>query len=318
MTEERIGILYTGELGSALGALLLDQGHEVLTTLEGRSSKTARRCHEAGITVVDSLAEVAARATMVWSIVHPDCAREMSERYLTVVSAAPSSRIYIDVNSIEPARAKGIAMRVGQAGVEFVDASIHGDAGRLRERSVLYLSGERADRVERSLGGAMRVRRLGSQVGAASQLKMTLTGVSKGLCALFMEVASVAQGQNLLEPWVEECRHFYPEIMERLDRMLPTYAGHARRRAKELEDLERSVRDLGLRPGMIAETRRLISLLASHHEDESIQWCVGATTSLEEFLHAITAVDLLRTSADSIEPKNPSSREEPDHGHATS
>src|SRR5438309_2316712 len=42
-----IGILYPGEMGASLAALLRGRGHRVVTTLAGRGERTAGRCREA-------------------------------------------------------------------------------------------------------------------------------------------------------------------------------------------------------------------------------------------------------------------------------
>jgi 3-hydroxyisobutyrate dehydrogenase-like beta-hydroxyacid dehydrogenase len=177
--------------------------------------------------------------------------------------------------------------------VDFVDATIHGNAQGLEDRSVLYLSGAREGDVEEALRGAMRIRTLGPVPGAASRFKMTIAGLSKGLSALFMEVASVAHHQDTLGTFIEECRHFYPEVMRILETMLPTYARHSRRRTAELLEMERMVQRLGLRPGLIAEARRLIGSLACHEADAEIRKCARETAGLETFLDAVGAADLL-------------------------
>ena len=62
MSEQRrpvVGILYTGEMGSALGGLLRRQGCRVVAAVEGRSPRTRRLAEAAGLEVVASVRELA-------------------------------------------------------------------------------------------------------------------------------------------------------------------------------------------------------------------------------------------------------------------
>src|SRR5271163_5055812 len=45
----RIGILHPGEMGAAIGRLLVGQGHDVLWLASGRSEATARRAEAAAM-----------------------------------------------------------------------------------------------------------------------------------------------------------------------------------------------------------------------------------------------------------------------------
>src|SRR5260370_38262409 len=69
--QSTIGILYPGEMGSSFGKLLCEVGFRVVTTVEGRSPRTHRLCHDAGLSVVDSLSGVLALSDVVISLVSP-------------------------------------------------------------------------------------------------------------------------------------------------------------------------------------------------------------------------------------------------------
>jgi 3-hydroxyisobutyrate dehydrogenase-like beta-hydroxyacid dehydrogenase len=293
VTAKCIGILYPGEMGSCFGAMLMRHGYDVITTVEGRGSETVKHCREAGLRVVETLADVVTQAPVVWSFVPPDAARELADRFVAALPPHQPSRLYIDANSTAPDVAEAIADLMHRYAVDFIDATIHGNAQGLEDRSVLYLSGAREGDVEEALRGVMRIRTLGPVPGAASRFKMTIAGLSKGLSALFMEVASVAHHQDTLGTFIEECRHFYPEVMHILETMLPTYARHSRRRTAELLEMERMVQALGLRPGLIAEARRLVGSLACHEADADMQKCARETPGLETFLDAVGAAGLL-------------------------
>ncbi len=74
----------------------------------------------------------------------------------------------------------------------------------------------------------MHVQVLGDGPGAASAMKMALGGLAKGLCALFAEVALLADRHEMLGQMLDATARIYPGVFEVVERMLPTYTAHAR------------------------------------------------------------------------------------------
>src|SRR5690606_37371161 len=62
----------------------------------------------------------------------------------------------------------------------------------------------------------------------------------------------------------ESMRRIYPGIWDLVERMVPTYARHAGRRAVEMRELEQTARSAGIESGLISAVRLL-------HEDLSRQ-----------------------------------------------
>src|SRR5438874_2711749 len=115
-----IAILYPGELGAALARSLRDGGHTLITTLDGRSAETARRCREAGIFVRDGLRDVVSEAEIVLSIVPPAAAEQVAAQYVRLAHLAPADAVYADINSIGPELAMTLARQIQDAGRSFV------------------------------------------------------------------------------------------------------------------------------------------------------------------------------------------------------
>ena len=278
-----VGILYPGEMGAAVTALLRERGVAVATTLHGRSDATAERSAAIGVTVLGSLAEVVRCSDVVVSLVHPAAAAEVAGACCTLAHLAPRGAIYVDANSIGPEGAAEIARQVESAGLSFVDASINGLASRLSTGGTLYLSGARAEEVARLFDGALRVRVLGAEVGRASAMKMLLGGLSKGLCALFAELALLAERQGMLPEMLEAVARTYPGVAAVAERMLPTYPRHAGRRAAEMAELESTADAAGIEPVVIAAVKRM-------HETFAGLWPGGpAEAELEPLLRVLAA-----------------------------
>ena len=266
--QPTIAVLYPGELGAGLGALLKSRGARVVTTVAGRGERTVGRCRDAGIVVLDSLADVARESDFVISLVPPAAAEEQAAHYLA--TAARPGALYIDCNSVGPQLARLLAARFTAAGRAFVDAAINGLAKNLTTSATLFLSGARAADVEQLVSDAMRVRNLGPEPGRASAMKMLLAGLSKGICALYLELAMVARHDGMLGEMIEACTLIYPGVAALADRMLPTYAQHASRRATEMSELESTVRAAGVEPCVTGAVRNLHESLAAEKFDADV------------------------------------------------
>jgi 3-hydroxyisobutyrate dehydrogenase-like beta-hydroxyacid dehydrogenase len=290
-----VGLLYPGDMGSALGRLLRAGGVRVVTTLAGRSARTQAGAQQAGLEVLDSLREVAQCADILLSLVTPAAAESLAAEFAAVQQPEGRRRIYVDLNSIAPQTAIRIGQRLEGAGIVFVDGAIHGLASRLRERGKVYLSGPAADEVKRLLAPLLWVKVLGTEVGTASTLRMLISGLTKGVIALFLEVGLTARRAGLLEELLANYRDTYPGVMDIVERILPTYPRHARRRAEEVGELEETMAHYGQRPCLAAATHQLIAELGKLGLDEGFpdrtptDWTVAevlATTDDRKLLRA--------------------------------
>lgn len=233
-----VGLLYPGEMGSTLAALLRSRGIRVVTTLAGRSPRTTKLSRDAGVIELDSLAEVVRQSAIVMSLVPPAAAEEVADAYCEVAHLSPPSALYVDVNAISPELAELLSLRVTGAGRQFVDAAVNGLARTIVTGGTLFLSGPRAGDVAELFGDQMHVRVLGDRAGLASAMKMLLSGVSKGACALFLELALLAHRRGMLGEMIDEVSRIYPGIATVVARMLPTIPQHRLRRAGEMRELE--------------------------------------------------------------------------------
>lgn len=255
-----IGILYPGEMGAVLGRLFRAAGFRVVTTCQERSRRTAESANRVGFELLDGLETVVAVSDIILSLVPPGAALDVARQVAGCATALPP--LYVDANSISPETALEIERVLADCGIRFVDAAIHGLASRLPQQGRMYLSGPDAASLAQQWRGVLPTRVVGDEPGRASAMKMLLSGVSKGLVALFLEIALTAREVGQLDAFLENCDEFYPAIMSAVGRMLPTYPRHAWRRAQELEELEGMFRQLGLRPGLTAEARGLIAAVA--------------------------------------------------------
>jgi 3-hydroxyisobutyrate dehydrogenase-like beta-hydroxyacid dehydrogenase len=257
-----IAILHPGEMGARIGEVLAARGHRVLVWTQGRSPATRRRAEAAGFCEVASLSALANRAEIALSLV-PPAAAEATAQVFADALAPGAAPLFADLNSIGPDPVRRIAERLGARGIPCVDGALHGQAQRLPAGGVLYLSGVHASRVAALFDAAIETRLLGSEIGAASLLKLLLSCVSKSMVALCFELGAAAQEALAWPAFWEAVTRFYPELASAVERMGPTLPRHAVRRAVELAQAETWLRATGRDPGFAAASRRSLEQVAA-------------------------------------------------------
>ena len=283
--QTTIGILYPGEMGSTFGKLLAGNGFHVVTTLEGRSLRTRRLCQEAGLSVLDSTGRVLECSDMVISFVPPGAALQVAQDVAVLVKGESLPLLYVDGNSISPVTAVKISERLRLEQVDFVDASIHGLASRLERAGILYLSGGRAHELADQFRSILRIKVVGNAPGQASALKMVLSGLAKGLMALFAETMLFAREMGQLDEAMEICNEFYPGVVEAVTRMFPTYPQHAARRSEELREMAETMSLNGLTPRVAAAAREVIANLAEVDWPKNTDYHRWAITEIIEEIY---------------------------------
>ncbi len=256
-----IGVLYPGAMGAALSEVMLARGFKVITTLDGRSSRTMQLCERSGLATRKSLTDVVLESDVILSTVTPDAAVTLARNVNREAAHRDRSLIYVDVNSVSPQTVGRIADGFRDSNVRFVDAAIHGLASRLKTQGTIFASGPVADIVGRLFATDVRVRLLGDEPGSASMMKMMLGGMSKGIIGLFLQSSGLAQGIGMTEEFCEELGRYYPDVLSFVERSLPTYPQHAGRRAQEMREIVTTLRLSDLPTGIATDLSTLFSAL---------------------------------------------------------
>lgn len=290
-----VAVLHLGEMGAAIAAVLKAAAIRVVTHLDGCGDKTVRRCRATDVEVLQP-DEVYRASDIVISLVPPDAATAVAEAFCK--STARRGTLYVDANSISPDHATAIARRVESTGRDFVDAAINGLAKSLTKSGTLFLSGDRASEVAALFEGRVHAQVLGSIPGKASAIKMLLAGVSKGVCALYAELSLLAEAQHLLPEFSASTRVIYPAIAALAERVLPTYATHATRRAAEMRELVSTTDTAGI-------DAPVIEAIASQHDALAVHLQRHPATlnvSLSDFLRHLRETDFRATPPDRRHP----------------
>ena len=179
-----IGVIAQGMMGAGVGRRLHESGATVRTLLTGRSQASAERAKAAGMAPTANEHELLAGADFFLSILPPGEAETLAQYLAPALKALDRKPVYVDCNAVSPQTAARIGEIVAPTGAHFVDAGIIGGPPRPGYSPTMYASGPTAGQtaVLRDWGIDWRV--INGPIGAASALKMSYAGITKGTTAI--------------------------------------------------------------------------------------------------------------------------------------
>jgi putative dehydrogenase len=177
-----VAVIAPGMMGAAVGKRLVDNGLKVLTSLKGRSAETAARAKSAGMSVAND--EEIAASDFILSILPPGDAVALAERFQPALKASNAKPVYVDCNAINPKTVDRVAAVIAPTDCPFVDSGIIGSPPKGDAGPRFYASGPAAPRFATLRQYSLDVRVLDGAMSAASALKMSYAGITKGTQAI--------------------------------------------------------------------------------------------------------------------------------------
>ncbi len=235
---------------------------------------------DAGVTGAGSLDEALRDAGLLLSLVTADQA-------LAVATAAARSiapgALFCDLNSVAPQTKRAAAQAIEAAGGHYVDVAVMAPVDPARLAVPLLLSGAHSEAAQAKLRalGFTNSRIVGSDVGRACSIKMIRSVMVKGLEALTAECVLAAAQADVLDEVLasldasEKAKPWDARADYNLDRMLV----HGTRRAAEMEEVVRTLEDLGTGAAMTRGTvarQRAIGALGVKAVPEGLSAKIGA------------------------------------------
>jgi 3-hydroxyisobutyrate dehydrogenase-like beta-hydroxyacid dehydrogenase len=237
-----VAIIAQGAMGSGVGARLVEQGLEVTTSLAGRSAASAERARGAGMKPVSD--EEVAAADFFLSIVPPGDALTLAEKFAPIIKGGNHKPVYVDCNAVNPLTAVRIADVISESGAPFVDAGIIGGPPRRDGyRPAFYASGPDAARFAALTEFGVDARMIEGPIGAASAMKMSYAGITKGFTALGAAMMLAATRAGTAEALRQELSASQPALLSWLDRQMPQMFSKAYRWVAEMEEIAAFVAD---------------------------------------------------------------------------
>jgi 3-hydroxyisobutyrate dehydrogenase-like beta-hydroxyacid dehydrogenase len=237
-------VIAQGAMGSAVAQRMHGRGATVRTSLAGRSAASARRAAECGMTAVANDRDLVEGVDIVLSIVPPGEAVALAERLKGALPGIARKPLYIDCNAVNPATVARIAAVLAPSGVSFIDGGIIGGPPKLDGPGPrFYLSGPAAAEAAMLRDYGVDIRLLDGPIGAASALKMSYAGITKGLTAIGAAMMLGAAANGAAAALIAELADSQPNLLAHLRRSVPDMYPKAYRWVAEMHEIAEFLAD---------------------------------------------------------------------------
>lgn len=257
-----IAIIAPGAMGAGVASCLTAKGATVLTSLDGRSPESLRRAAASGMR--DANDGALAEADFLLSIVPPAEAVALARRLAPALAASSRRTVYVDCNAVSPPTSQAVADIIAATGCAFVDAGIIGPPPKPGTTNTkFYASGPRARDFAALNEFGLIVRVLDGPLTAASALKMSYAGITKGLTAIGAAMMLAATRGGSAEALKAELAESQPELLHFFVRMVPPMYDKAYRWGPELDEIAGFVGADRPESAMFAAAARLYEEIAA-------------------------------------------------------
>ena len=255
-----VGLFGAGHMGAAIGRALRDGGHDVVTSLAGRSARTARLVADAEITTLSRPEDVVLQADVILVVTPPSASLTVAAEIAALSRKAKprweaenrTPPVVVDLNATSPATAIDAAATTAQVGLDFVDGSISGPPPTVRLGATIYLSGPRATEVAALRWTHVNPVVVGETIGSASAVKMCTASVYKGQMALLTQAMRTAAAHGVLELVLADLGDAYGTPRE-----VASAAAKAHRYIGEMHEIARTQAAVGLTPDLFDAMARV-------------------------------------------------------------
>jgi 3-hydroxyisobutyrate dehydrogenase-like beta-hydroxyacid dehydrogenase len=187
-----IGFVGAGHMGAGLGWALRQGGHDVVTTLAGRSVRTSKLVRQAGMGILPDLDAVVSAAQIVLVVTPPDAAVEAAAAIAAAGQSTGARPLVGDLNAISPSTMERVAAVLASAALDVVDGSISGHPPTTRPGARIDLSGPRAHEIAGLEWSHVQPVVVSGRVGDASAVKMCTASVDTGVTGVLAQAVRAA------------------------------------------------------------------------------------------------------------------------------
>jgi len=231
-----VAIIAPGNMGAGVGRRLTENRVTVLTSLAGRSEESVKRAREAGMQPVED--RVLAEADFLLSILPPGSALALANRLAPALTAANRKPVYVECNAVSPPTMLKVADVIAATGCPFVGAGIIGPPPKPGSANTkIYASGPAAKDFARLNDYGLIVRVLDGPLTAASALKMSYGGITKGFIALGTAMLLAASRGGSAAALKAELAESRPDLLRYLSNQVPSMYPKAYRWVAELDEI---------------------------------------------------------------------------------
>jgi len=262
-----VAVIAPGMMGAAVGKRLVDNGIKVLTSLKGRSAETATRAKAAGMAVAGD--EEIAASDFILSILPPGDAVALAERFQPALKASNAKPVYVDCNAINPKTVDRVAAVIAPTDCPFVDSGIIGSPPKPGDAGPrFYASGPAAPRFATLRQYGLDVRVLDGAMSAASALKMSYAGITKGTQAIGAAMMLAATRAGSADALFAELSSSQKDMFAWFKRGLALMPPKAYRWVAEMEEVSDFAGDNAASTDMYAAVAKFYEHIARDFESD--------------------------------------------------
>jgi 3-hydroxyisobutyrate dehydrogenase-like beta-hydroxyacid dehydrogenase len=186
-----------------------------------------------------------------------------------MLTAANRKPVYVECNAVSPQTAQSIAETIKPTGCAFVDAGIIGPPPKPGSTNTkIYASGASADRLTVLNDYGLIVRVLDGPLTAASALKMSYAGITKGFTALGAAMMLAATRGGSADALKAELAESQPALNGFLTRQTPNMYSKAYRWVAELDEISNFVGEEFPENDMLSAAARFFERVAADFDGE--------------------------------------------------
>ncbi len=231
-----VAVIAPGAMGAGVGKRLTDRGASVLTSLAGRSTATIARAKAAGMAAASD--EEIAGADFILSILPPGDALALAQYLAPALTVSNAKPVFVDCNAINPATVERVAAVIAPTGSPFVDAGIIGAPPKESNAGPrFYASGMAAPRFATLREYGLDIRVLDGPLSAASALKMSYAGITKGTQAIGAAMLLAATRGGSAEALLKELEFSQQDLLALFRQQLPLMPAKAYRWIAEMQEI---------------------------------------------------------------------------------
>jgi putative dehydrogenase len=171
------------------------------------------------------------------SILPPGEAENIARQLAPALTALDRKPVYVDCNAVSPQTAERVAAVVAPTGAAFVDAGIIGGPPRPGYSPAIYASGPAVEQSAALRDWGLDWRPIDGPIGAASGLKMSYAGITKGVTALGSAMMLGAARFGCAEALIAELSSSQSQIFKYLSASIPRMYDKAYRWVAEMEEI---------------------------------------------------------------------------------
>ncbi len=248
MEFETVAILMPGDMGHAVGLVLRQHGHRVITNLTGRSAHSIDMARAGGLEDVKSLVEVVRQADLILSILPPAAAVSLASDVVDEMNRQNRYPIYVDCNAVSPQTAQEIGKIIIESGGNFIDAGIIGSAPGKGGTPRFYVSGPDVGPMLSLDGKGIQILEAGDGIGQASAMKMVYAALTKGTWTLHTAIIMAAQNLGVRDALISEFEYSQRAALAAIRGRVPFISADSARWVGEMEEIAATFEQVGVPP----------------------------------------------------------------------